>query len=271
MRKDLIAILLAVTAAPASALQTEAPRPELLLRPPAEIAEALLRQMSRRYVTMADEHDGVGLTPLSLATAPESSDVSGLCRAHVLRFLVDLPVSPRGEPGIRQFQEAEVYRVVGDVVSASGELVAAPEAQSRLCAEAGPVLPSEPSSNVGRRYFSYVGSAGPYMAVAALQGAIRAARQGRYGRIECIRRFAAGACRNAKAEFGALDLADLAALTITPLGRDVVPVDYLLTATFTAASDASLPGPRSVVIQFNGAPFPPLPASFRYGRTQLTQ
>jgi hypothetical protein len=227
--------------------------------------------MSRRYVTMVDEHDGVGLTPVSFATVPESSEVAGLCRAHVLRFLLELPPSEGGEAEIWRFGEGKAYRVIGDVASASGELVVAPESQARSCAQAGPVLPSKPASDVERRFFTYVGWEEPYMAIAALQGAIRAARQGRYGRIECIRRFSAGACRNARAELGALDLADLTALTITPQGRDMLPVDYVLTATFTAASDASLPGPRSVVIQFNGAPFPPLPASFRYGWTQLTQ
>lgn len=261
-------LMLSATAASLQAAPDRSP-PPLYSLPPAEAAEILLRQRSRRYVSMTVDDDGVGLTPVSFATAPESAGAAGLCRADVMHFLLEGGDTPAAEPVVWRFVQGEVYKVVGEVVSDDGSLAGDSPEQARLCAEAGPVLAPVRDGRI-RRYFAYEGQEGPWMAVAALQGAIRAAREGRYGRIECIRRFAARACSNAAIELGRLDLADLVTLALRVRGRDL-SFDYILTAGFLSEEPGFGPGTRMLTIEVNGAPFPVLPADFRYGRTTIAR
>jgi len=268
--KVLFVLAALAASAPAHAAQSRE-APGLLDRAPADAAQALLGQVSRRFVTMVGEDDGVGLTPISFATAPESDLFAGLCHADVMHFLVELPTAPAVETTIWRFERAEVYRVVADVTAHQGNLRQAPEAQAALCANAGPVLPPQRGVDSGRRFFDYLGEEGPYTAVAALQGAIRRARQGRYGRVRCVRRSTLNGCRNPEAELGQLDLADLAWIELRPQGSDLLSFEYVLTARFIADPSEPVAGGQTLVIELSGGPFPLFGADFHYGRTELTR
>jgi hypothetical protein len=270
MRLILTIALLALPAASA-AQPTAQSRAEILALPPGEAANVLLRGLAPRFVTMVSypENDSSFLRILYFATAPESSGIAGLCQAKVLHVVLERSSSAAAPPIVRSFGLDDVYKVVGEV---RGPGHFDEEAQARLCAASGPVVAQHPYEARGARFFHYsAGGLSDWLAVAALQGAIRTAREGRYGPIECARR-ALNDCRDPQAELAALDLRNLSSLQVVQ--PDPEQPNYHLRASFVVEPDESFPSGRRLWIMVNGEPLPGARVrrdTFNYGRTQLSR
>ena len=226
--------------------------------------------MSGRFVTMAASDDGYSSAiPVFFATAPEKDAVNGLCRAQMLHFLLARPRNASEPAVIWASSLSDVYKVTGEVdVSDSADSFQS-GADAVACADAGPVLPVRMDEPSQQRFFSYQGLEGPRLAVAALQGAIRAAREGRYGAVTCTPRYVADACRNPAVEFGQLDLADLVSVELATQSSGSSE-NYVLTAQFVAENSDTVAGWRTLVVAFSSGPFPLRP-EFRYGATEFTR
>lgn len=244
-------------------------RDEVLALPTVEAARALLGDIASRFVTMAITRNGDVPVEVAFATAPATTHLSGLCEATVLRIGLVREEDPAAPPEVRSHSVSRVYRVVGDVDWPPRPPGPDETAQAALCANAGPVLPTGYDDSRSRRFFTSEGEV--VFAVAALRGAIRRAREGRLGAIECIRRSALNACANPRAELGALDLADLTSLHLVPQDRWPNVGEYRLTARFVAKQASPLSMERELVIEISGLPLPAFDEEIRYGSMQFTQ
>jgi hypothetical protein len=265
----LIAPLLLAGSANAQAPAAAAPsRDEVLALPTVEAARALLGDIASRFETMTIERNGPVPVEVAFATAPQGTGLPGLCEATVLRVTLVREEDAAAPPAIRGYWVNEVYKVVSEVDGPLGPLRPSERAQAWLCAAAGPVLPAPAGGAQAPRFFTYRGYGEYWLGVAALQGAIREARQGRYPPIECTRRQPAD-CQNPLAELGALDLRDLADIEV--LQPDPDQPNFLVRASFVAENSALGFGWR-VSLEFNGYPLPVIrsrTATFTYGRTHL--
>jgi len=273
MRLLLPTMLLALAATPAPA--TEPPtqsRAEVLALPPQQAADALLRNIAPRFVTMTGQEgadNGDFLTPLHFATAPEGTGIAGLCRAKVLNVTLEHSQDAAAPPLVWSFGFTDVYKAVGDVDAPLGPIDPGEREQARRCAAAGPVLASPPDSPHAPRFFAYRGYGEPWLGVTALQGAIRAAREGRYGAIECSRRELTD-CRDPRAEFAALDVRDLSYVEVVQPDRD--QPNFIVHASFVAEGDRDFHFGWQVLLEVNGEPLPIRRSSiftFNNGRTRL--
>lgn len=266
--------LIALGAIPALAAEPlTKSRAEILASPPAEVADALLGNIAPRFVTMAaDEEDNHSyLRSVHLATAPEGTGLAGLCRAKVLQVALAGSEGLAAPPTVWSFATYDVYKVVGEVDGPSGPPGLTEEEQARVCADAGPVVVSSSSGARGARFFHYRGYGEPWVGVAALQGLIREAREGDYGRIECTRR-ELGDCRNPQAELGTLDLRDLRGIEVVQPDPD--QPNFRVWASFVVEPGVQSGLGREVSFDFNGEPLLDTrtgPGSFRYGRTRLSR
>ncbi|HKR25521.1 MAG TPA: hypothetical protein VJS15_09700, partial [Allosphingosinicella sp.] len=137
------------------------------------------------------------------------------------------------------------------------------------CAAAGPVLPAPGEGERAARFFSYRGHGERWLGVTALQGAIRMARQGRYGRIECTRRQPSD-CENPQADLAALDLGNL--MSVDVIKPDPDQPNFRVHASFIAGPGQTSSHGWQVSLEFNGEPIPVIRrrrVSFLYGRTRL--
>lgn len=248
--------------------QTSRSRDELLALPPAEAADALLGNIASRFATMTVEKNGDVPVAAAFATAPQATGLPGLCEATVLRINL-VREENRGEPPeIRSYSVSQVYKVVSEVDGPLGPLSPNDRQQARLCAAAGPVVVSSEEARAPR-FFHYRGYGEPWVAVAALQGAIRDARARRYGPIACTRR-EPGDCRDANAEFAALDLRNLASIEVVQ--PDPEQPDFIAYARFIVEPGRNSSFGWRVSLEFNGELIPvqrTQRVSFVYGRTRL--
>lgn len=270
----LLPIMLLALAAP-GAPATEPPpqsRAEVLALPPQQAADALLRTIAPRFVTMTgleEADNGNFLTPLHFATAPEGTGIAGLCRAKVLNVVLERSQDAAAPPIVWSFGFTDVYKVVSEVDAPLGPIDPGEREQERRCAAAGPVLASPPDSPHAPRFFTYRGYGEPWLGVAALQGAIRSAREGRYGAIECTRRELTD-CRDPRVELAALDVRNLSHVDV--LQPDPDQPNFIVRGSFVAEGDRGFHFGWQVSLEVNGEPLPIRRSSiftFNNGRTRL--
>jgi hypothetical protein len=243
-------------------------RDEVLSQAPAEVARTLLGDIASRFATMTIERNGDVPVDVAFATVPQGTGKAGLCEATTMRIQLWREENRAAPAEVRGYSVDTVYKVIGALDGAYGSRLPGGRRETQRCvASAGPVLPSPPDDPHAPRFFA---TRGNYMlGIAALQGAIEETRRGRYRPIECDRR-EPDDCGDARAEFAALDLRNLASLDVNQL--DPVQPNYRLLARFVVE-----PGRQSVFgwqvsIEFNADPLPgdwPRAADFAYGRTRL--
>lgn len=263
-------VFLAVAAvAQASSPERQRSRDEVLALPIAEAAGALLGDIAGRFVSMTVARNGDVPVEVAFATAPEGTGLPGLCRATALRVTLVRNEDRGARAVVRGYAIDEVYKVVGEVDGPLGPLEPNEGEQARTCAAAGPVLAEPSEGERAPRFFSHRGNAAYWLGVAALQGAIRQARERRFGAIECTRR-EPGDCDEPQADLASLDLRDLADIEV--LRTEPHSVDYLVRASFVAEPGRHSSFGWRVSLEFNGEPLPVRRmrrATFVYGRTQL--
>jgi len=261
------------TLALSAAASAQAPQPrsrdEALALPTVEAARALLGNVASRFVTMTVEKNGEVPVEVAFATAPAGTGLPGLCEATVLRFSLVREEDRRAPAEFRGYSVGEVYKVISEVDGPLGPLGPNEREQARRCAEASPVLPAPGEGERAARFFGYRGYGAPWLGVAALQGAIRTARRGRYGQIECRRRQPSD-CQDPQADLAALDLRNLMSVDVFQPNPD--QPNFRVHASFVVEPGQAFSHGWQVSLEFNGEPLPVMRrrrASFVYGRTRL--
>lgn len=269
MRQFPIIFPLALSAVASAQTPQPRTRDEVLALPTVEAARALLGDVAARFVTMTVERNGDVPVEVAFATAPRGTGLPGLCEATVLRFSLVREEDRTEPPAFRGYGVSEVLKVVGEVDGPLGPLAPREREQARLCAAAGPVLPAPGEGERAPRFFSYRGHGERWLGVTALQGAIRMARQGRYGQIECTRRYPSD-CENPQADLAALDLSNL--MSVDVIKPDPDQPNFRVHASFLAEPGQTLSHGWQVSLEFNGELIPVIRrrrVTFSYGRTRL--
>jgi hypothetical protein len=260
--------ILAGSASPQDSTAARQSRDEVLSQPPTEVARTLLGDIASRFVTMTIERNGEVPVEIAFATAPQGTGKSGLCEATVLRIELWREENRAASAQVRGYSVNTVYKVIGALDGAYGTRLPNGRRETQRCVASGePVLPSPPDNPHAPRFFVSVGNY--LLGIAALQGAIEETRRGRYQPIECDRR-EPDDCRDARAEFAALELRNLASLDVIRL--DPVQPNYRLQARFVVEPGRQSSFGWQVSIEFNADPFPgewPRAADFAYRRTRL--
>jgi hypothetical protein len=276
MKACLLVALAASSAMPAFATEPlRQTRSELLTRTPAQVAETLLGNISTRFVTIAsDPEDRSYLRFVSLATAPESMGITGLCKAKVLTIALADSNGHAAPPTVWSYNFSDVYKVIDAVDGPLGPQDPDTPQQTQRCANAGPVVVPYRGRPDAARFFHYRGYGEPWLGVVALQGLIQGARDREFDRIDCTRR-ELNDCRDARAELAALDVRNLRDIEVVQ--PDPEQPNFRVRALFVAESRLGIGLGREVRFDFNGEPLPiqrSRPLSFRsftYERARLSR
>lgn len=247
---SLIAPLAAALAVPAMAQTPTLPavtRDQAMTLPPNELAEIVLRQLGARVTSVtrpnfapsSDMRMVGALQDLTFATAPQASDVAGLCAANVIRVRFERPGvgNNRDETPVRALEVTaeQVYKVIGENEPFDAVSETRRAEEDRRCAEAGPVIQANYSDRGRPLFFGFEGALPPATALLALRRAIGEARAGHYREISCAAE--APECRDPTALLGSLDLARLGRVNVTYAGLGDDFYKYRIEASFLIHAD----------------------------------
>lgn len=182
LRLTIACAVLAGAALPAAA-QPAPTREQIEAMPPAQAAEALLRQLPSQIREVGPPPEwNVGVDEIAFASVARSSGNPGVCEATVYRVALR-PVHGSEPARAADLQTENVFKVVGPLETEDFS-EAQFSALERTCAGVGPVLTSFATQNAPR-FFSLHGARYPTVGLLALQHAIRTAQAGRSGTIDC--------------------------------------------------------------------------------------